>query len=128
MKKDSESNEINQDTSVHTSPLHTLHFVVHKNYAKLLEPQKAKEALKHYQIAAEIDPSDLELWFKIGSLAKQSRLLDLGAKAFLKGIQLSFAQSPSSFVAMNTWGLQCLKNVIEVIADDPVMLCRFVSE
>ena len=99
---------------MHTSPLHTLHFVVHKNYAKLLEHQNLREALNHYQKAAEIDPSDLELWFKIGSLAKQARLLDLGAKAFLKGIKLSFAQSPSSFVAMSTWGLQCLKNVIEV--------------
>ncbi|KAI8588283.1 hypothetical protein BDZ88DRAFT_200034 [Geranomyces variabilis] len=72
-------------TGAHSSPTHSLHYVVHKNYAILLEKQgMVEKALSHYRLASKVDPSDPALWCKLGCLASRLGMWDEACQFYLR--------------------------------------------
>ena len=45
------------------------------------------EALDHYLKAVYVDPSDVELWLKIGQIAFEDGKLDLALTSYLRGLE-----------------------------------------
>ena len=76
---------------VNTSPLHTLHFVVFKNVARIyLNQGKDAEALIYFKKAADVDDLDVSLWDQIGKLAFKVKDYRTSLWAFFKGKDVSY--------------------------------------
>ncbi|KAI9264814.1 hypothetical protein BY458DRAFT_513660 [Sporodiniella umbellata] len=79
------------------SPLRTLFFVVSKNYASVLEEEytktqdvdSAKEAIRFYLQALEIDPTASFIWYPIGCLSRHLKNDRFAKYAFENGIFLN---------------------------------------
>lgn len=78
-----------QVPNIHSSPLHSLHFVVFKNYSLLLEPTEPSRAIDLRMRALRVDPSDVDLWFSLGDLAARHGDTVLAAEAFQLGLDRS---------------------------------------
>ncbi|KAJ3037993.1 hypothetical protein HK097_003319, partial [Rhizophlyctis rosea] len=79
---------LSEDGTVHGSPLHKLHYLLHKNWGSLEEAEgRFDEALDHYREAIDIDNTDPTLWSKIGKLEMQACHLTEAREAFQEGLR-----------------------------------------
>ncbi|CEI91811.1 hypothetical protein RMCBS344292_06089 [Rhizopus microsporus] len=85
------NNKNNEDQN---SLVSALFYVVSKNYAAVLEDEyiknndidSAKDALKYYLQAVEIDPTDHSVWYSIGQLSRKLKNLRFARLAYEKGM------------------------------------------
>ncbi|KAI9092851.1 hypothetical protein DFS34DRAFT_277906 [Phlyctochytrium arcticum] len=78
---------LQQASGAHSSPAHALRYVVHKNYAGILEEEGDWErALEHYEKAGDTDPTDVALWCKIGSISARLQRWGRACQAFTAGL------------------------------------------
>ncbi|KAJ3155811.1 Histone transcription regulator 3 [Geranomyces variabilis] len=91
----------------HSSPTHSLHYVVHKNYAILLEKQgMVEKALSHYRLASKVDPSDPALWCKLGFIASRLGMWDEACHFYLRA---------SERTRMRSLKFTCLDGIINAL-------------
>ena len=102
---------------VQTSPLHTLQFVVHRNYALLLlqlsfgvKGAQKTEALAHFRRALSVDPTDTGLWYQFGTLAWSLNQYNTAIWGFLRGMEMQAVTGLGKHQAF-----QCLEGLIQVI-------------
>ena len=75
---------------VHTSPLHTLQFVVFKNLAKIYHGKELfEDALTFFMKAVQVDDADQESWTQIGQIAFKLKKYKIAIWAFNAGRQVS---------------------------------------
>ncbi|KAI8911678.1 hypothetical protein EDD86DRAFT_274698, partial [Gorgonomyces haynaldii] len=90
LKKKLLKEKLNPISNVQDSPLHTLQFVVFRNYARLLESLGEEEATSYYLKAYEIDLSDIESLRSIVKLALRQKNVELAYKYMLEGFESTF--------------------------------------
>ncbi|KAG1031933.1 hypothetical protein G6F25_011708 [Rhizopus arrhizus] len=96
LKKEAKArkNTKEDDKDDNSSPLLTLFFVVSKNYASVLEEEynrnqdidSAREALKYYLQAIEMDPTAYSIWYHVGCLSHSLKNLRFARLAYENGI------------------------------------------
>lgn len=75
---------------VHTSPLHTLQFVVFKNVAKIYQAKgEYDDALTYYMKAVNVDDGDEESWAQIGQISFELKKYKTAIWAFNAGKEVS---------------------------------------
>ncbi|KAJ3393005.1 Histone transcription regulator 3 [Entophlyctis sp. JEL0112] len=72
--------------SAQDSPLHTLHFVVNKNYAALLQNDQPEEALDCLRKAVIIDNASSSTWYQLGMMSLSLKRYPLACFAFERAL------------------------------------------
>ncbi|KAJ3035185.1 Histone transcription regulator 3 [Rhizophlyctis rosea] len=74
--------------SVQGSPLHKLHYLLHKNWGNLEEAEgRYEDALTHYREAVNIEAADVLIWSNIGNLLMRQRRLGEAREAYEIGLR-----------------------------------------
>ncbi|KAJ3184332.1 Histone transcription regulator 3 [Gaertneriomyces sp. JEL0708] len=95
--------------AVHSTPCHSLHYVVHKTYASMLEAtgKDLALALYHYRKAAAVDLTSPSLILSLGQLALRLSDFDTAANTFYSALQSSRSKMPPSARR------KCVKGLVE---------------
>ncbi|KAJ3282645.1 Histone transcription regulator 3 [Borealophlyctis nickersoniae] len=117
-----------QAEGAHSTPGHSLHYVVHKGYAAILEKEERwEEALGHYQKAFYVDSTDVFLSCKLGDLLMRLKDFDAACEAYEGGLRradtsmLRFTCLDGLCNALYEVGdfPRCLKYLRDIVTENP---------